>query len=425
MKRRLRARLLLIASAALAATLTHAGARAQTVHEHTLAESSSHASPPEEVPPVALKVDEFGYVTGCDHSARLDNFAIELQNRPGAVGYLVVYGVEGEVSGTSGYRLRLAKDYLVNAHGIDEERLKTIYGGPYRDKSESFSELWVVPLGAEPPKPVRYKNDAATFKGKFAEYQGWDGDVIEYDPGTGPPVGDTTLAGFAAVLRLQPLSVAYVVVYDGKDAAPGAWRRVGERDAEHLHDRYGIDAARVKVLFGGYKKETTVRLWALPSAAPPPVKDDRKERRPEKAARVNSFDQYYLKYEENERRAFRDFAELLKADDMLNICIVVWPDLPSQQGVEPEATRDPNEPPDIDLVRLAEKWKARLSKDYGIGEQRMIVMVLQSTDDGRAGEIETWVVPPGAALPDPSAENGEGTEGEGSEQAEGNPSRSL
>lgn len=413
MKRRSGTRLLLTALAALAAT--HASANAQTPHEQARAESSSNSSnlsTPGQ-PLVARKVDEFGNVRGCDHSARLDNFAIELQNSPDAVGYLVVYGAEGKASGTADFRLRLAKDYLVNARGIDAERIVTVFGGPYRDKAESYSELWVVPPGAEAPKPSKFKNDAATFKGVFAEYVGWDEVITEYDASTGPPVGNMALAGFAEVLRLQPSAVAYVVAYHGKDAAPGAWRRVGGGDAESLREEYGVDASRVKVLFGGYRKETTVRLWVLPKDAPPPVSGDRKERRPQKAVKVVEADQYGLKWEETERSAFRGFAEVLKADAELNLCFVVRPEVPSEEAFDPDNPPDPKEPPAVDLVKLAEKWKARLAKEYGVGEHKVIVLVaVPAEDDFRSGGIEAWVVPPGAALPDPSAIEGGSESGE-------------
>src|ERR1043165_8749777 len=234
----------------------------------------------------AEKIDEFGMVTGCDHSARLDNFAIELENRPDAVALIIAYGPEGEGSGTGNFRLRVAKDYLVRFRGIKAERIKTVYGGRYSDQSESHVELWAVPPGAAEPKPLRYKSDAESFKGKFAEYEGWDGDVIEYDPGTGPPSGNSTLAGFADVLKLQPKTVGYVVAYDGAEAAPGAWRRVAERDEENLREGYGVEAGRVKILFGGYRKETIVRLWVLPKGDPRPVAEGRKERRPAKAAQM-------------------------------------------------------------------------------------------------------------------------------------------
>jgi hypothetical protein len=72
-------------------------------------------------------------------------------------------------------------------------------------------------------------------------------------------------------------------------------------------------------------------------------------------------------------------------------------------------------------VQLAEKWRARLKKDYGIGEHRLVIMVGTPAEAWALGELQTWVVPPGAALPDPSATDAI----DASEQEEGNPPRSL
>src|ERR1044072_4666339 len=80
----------------------------------------------------AQKIDEFGMVVGCDHSARLDNFGIELENRPDAVALIIAYGPEGEGSGTGNFRLRVAKDYLVRFRGIKAESIKTVYGRCFR-----------------------------------------------------------------------------------------------------------------------------------------------------------------------------------------------------------------------------------------------------------------------------------------------------
>ncbi len=393
MKRQFLARRLLLAAVALAtlaAALTPARADGQVV---------------------AQKVDEFGRVGGCDHSARLDNFAIELTNHPDATGLVIAYGPSGEGSGTGDYRLRITKQYLHMTRGIEEERIKTVYGGPYREKGESQVELWLVPFGAPEPKPAKYKNDAGSFRGKFAEYEGYD-ETLGWDAGTGPPVGDSGLAGFGEVLRLQPKTIGYVVVYNGGEAAPGAWRRVGESEAESLK-RYGVEPGRVRVLFGGYKKDTTVRLWVLPEGAPPPVRSDKSERRPEHAAQIGGFDQYYLKYDDNERRVFRGFAEVLKADEALNVCVVVRPGLAGAEEFDPEASPDPEEPPDVDVLKLAEAWRARLTKEYGIGGHRFVILVAEALDGQDVGQIETWIVPPGAALPDTSeAADGGATEEE-------------
>lgn len=40
--------------------------------------------------PIGSAFDSYGNLRGCDHSARLDNFAIQMQNTPEGYGYVVV-----------------------------------------------------------------------------------------------------------------------------------------------------------------------------------------------------------------------------------------------------------------------------------------------------------------------------------------------
>jgi hypothetical protein len=99
------------------------------------------------------KIDEFGRVGGCDHSARLDNFAIELMNDPGAVGYIITYGPAGTGNGTAFYRAEVSENYLTNSRGLEPGRVRTVNGGRYKARDESFTELWIAPPGAAPPDP--------------------------------------------------------------------------------------------------------------------------------------------------------------------------------------------------------------------------------------------------------------------------------
>ena len=97
------------------------------------------------------KIDEYGNIRFNDEKARLDNFAIELQNDPTAVGYLVGYGGRRSHRGEASKRLERAKRYLVAVRAVPAERLVTIDGG-YRE--ELTVELHVKPKGAQPPMPV-------------------------------------------------------------------------------------------------------------------------------------------------------------------------------------------------------------------------------------------------------------------------------
>jgi hypothetical protein len=94
------------------------------------------------------KVDEYGNIKFNDEKARLDNYAIELQNDPTAQGYLVCYGGRTGRTGEAQRRCDRAKNYLVNTRGITADRIVTVDGG-YRE--ELTVELWVVPSGATPP----------------------------------------------------------------------------------------------------------------------------------------------------------------------------------------------------------------------------------------------------------------------------------
>jgi hypothetical protein len=91
------------------------------------------------------KFDEYGDIRFNDEKARLDNYAIQLQNDPTAQGYIIAYG---NCAGAAQARADRAKDYLVNTRGIDAGRLTTIDGGCRADLTV---ELWLVPSGATPP----------------------------------------------------------------------------------------------------------------------------------------------------------------------------------------------------------------------------------------------------------------------------------
>lgn len=97
------------------------------------------------------RFDEFPSVAFDDDKARLDNLAIELQNSPGSTGYVIAYAGRGSRAGEAERMGRRALDYLTTARGISRDRLVFINGG--HRESNSF-ELWVVPQGAEAPRPT-------------------------------------------------------------------------------------------------------------------------------------------------------------------------------------------------------------------------------------------------------------------------------
>jgi hypothetical protein len=96
------------------------------------------------------KFDEFPNIARNDEKARLDNFAVELQNDPTASAYVIVYpGRSGKASDVQKHTTRIV-DYLVNSRGIDGRRIVSLVGG---SRNELMVELWISPQGAAPPRP--------------------------------------------------------------------------------------------------------------------------------------------------------------------------------------------------------------------------------------------------------------------------------
>ena len=101
------------------------------------------------------KFDEFEDVNCEDEMARLDNFAIQLQNQPSARGLIIFYGgrrFRGRLPkrGEAAARAARMKPYLVQRRGIPTDRVIVIDGG-YAE--EWHGTLWVVPPGTSMPTP--------------------------------------------------------------------------------------------------------------------------------------------------------------------------------------------------------------------------------------------------------------------------------
>ena len=100
---------------------------------------------PPPVPP--RKFDEYGNIRFNDEKARLDNYAIQLQNEPGSTATIIVYG---SCAGEAQQRADRAKDYLVNTRGIEAGRITVVDGGCREDLTV---QLWIVPQGSTAPTP--------------------------------------------------------------------------------------------------------------------------------------------------------------------------------------------------------------------------------------------------------------------------------
>jgi len=374
----------------------------------------------------ARKVDEFGRLRGCDGGARLDNFAIELQNAPGSKGYIVARDARASLPGAAhawgAYFLR----YFVEMRGMEGSRFVLVDGARVSGDELSM-ELWLVPEGAEPPavKPPG-KKEARPFSGKYTELSVFS-DTVFYDvDGTeaGAFSTGTVYAAYRGLLKKQPDSQGYLVVRSPPGAAPGYWRRAGTREKEKLSGPE-LPPERLTVINGGAvapKKKAakaegeeeevygSVELW-VGAKDVPPVRHVEEDAALNEAVLIghNNF-----LYEELDVAGWllKNLVEMMRADRRSVGCIIVFPG--DGSGVPAGEAGAEVLPPDV--FKMAQGWKDELLKKHGFEPQRVVVLS-GPPEGGSAGKLELWVVPHGAPLPDPFA-NAEGTDGEAGEEGE-------
>jgi len=354
---------------------------------------------------VARKLDEFGTVSHCDVTARLDNLAIQLQNTPSARGHIISYAPPG-----MGERLlELVKGYLVETRGLRPTRITTIYGGRNSDLTQPKIELWVVPRNAAPPEPQKYDTDVETFKGLLWDQQVGDDFGVDHVDEMGPGIGGTAHASFADILHQQKNAVGYVVAYSGEDLTPGAWRNLAQDQVEYIKS-FNLEDGRMKVIFGGHQKETRVQLWISPNDEPPPVRDAGPELPLAKTIKVGDFYVFSLTDKQNQKNLFSRLTETLRTDKTVRAFLVVRLDPPATDepivDIGPQlpiqVTEEPiEETEDVDLTKLVEAWRAELLTKHKIGPDRFIVL-FTTTRETESSQLSLWIVPKGQPLPDPN-----------------------
>lgn len=237
---------------------------------------SGTAAAQEKQPPSARKFDEFGDIQLSDLKARLDNFAIQLQQDPGTRGFIIVYRSRRDIPGISSrYALR-AKDYTINNHRIQKERVVTVDGGP----AECLTyELWIVEPGAAPkPRADAYSriflNTESALKFDEIHYP-LRSDLGEYDA-LAPGITPEELEAFAAALRQHPRARAHVIAYKqhqrgGRTDPRDVSRRMLGAVRRALIKVFGIAPSRISVADGGHRVWRQVELWLVPPGAHAPV----------------------------------------------------------------------------------------------------------------------------------------------------------
>jgi hypothetical protein len=255
----------------------------------TLAQATSFG---QEKKPVARKFDEFGDIQYSDLIARLDNFAIQLQNEPTSKAFILVYRTRRDLPGLNNALALRSKNYLISSRGVARERVVTVDGG---EAACLFQELWIVPVGTAPAqRPDAYQRYFPDFESprKIDEYvfdpldrgrrsASWPGDSDDSD----------YLETFATQLKKEPQAFACIIAYaqfnsrpglvdydgnyepvrDVKLDRPGTARHRLNTERRRLIKVYGIAPSRIKLIDGGYRKRRMVELWIVPRGEHLPI----------------------------------------------------------------------------------------------------------------------------------------------------------
>lgn len=250
----------------------------------------------------AQKFDSYSVVGECDMKARLDNFAIELQNTPQAKGYILVYAGVDDLPARIPGIYRIAEDYLINSRGLETERIVRIEGG-YRTKQET--QLWIVRENAEPPAPsgtVELRRDphkAYQYDALYVDILSSDATdqrLVEAEPYSSLPFveykheatrnaqGEVEREAGTVRLEFSHHPEKFIelvknneelnghVFYYGNDE-DGDLKYVAElveRTKAYLCGRHGLDSNRIVVEYGGYGEYSQSEWWIVPKGAPSP-----------------------------------------------------------------------------------------------------------------------------------------------------------
>jgi hypothetical protein len=236
----------------------------------------------------ARKFDAFGDIQSSDLKARLDNFAIQLNNEPGTKGFIVTYRSRRDLPGLSNRLAIRSKEYMVNTRGFADDRIVTVDGGEADCLAQEF---WIVPPGTAPkPRDDAYQRYFPDDAPRQIDDLGYDLQLPNKRTAEAYPTEADYLETYANELRRNKTALAYIigyahyskrrhligdenydVYYERRLDPPKALQRRLNFEKQTLIRAYGIAANRIRLVNGGHRRWRTLELWIVPRGAHPPV----------------------------------------------------------------------------------------------------------------------------------------------------------
>lgn len=208
-----------------------------------------------------------------------------------------------------------------------------------------------------------------------------------------PPIDPPPHGKFATALYGNPEARGAVVVYDSLE---GQAKGYAEQIRERLINYSGVDAKRLRTLYGGPAEGMRMELWIIPKGAAEPRADF-----VEDTSRAREFDRYsYMGGDvcpPSRPLALKVFAEKLKQRPEWQGYIVVRPHR-NRRGAsagDDDWDADGHVSRREALLRAAVD-KRHLVRKFGLSGVRIKALV---GDDDTWTHAELWLVPPGAYGP--------------------------
>jgi hypothetical protein len=244
--------------------------------------------------PQPTKFDEFGDVDEREFGPKLKSFYDAVRSTQNSQGFLIVYGGLSETpfKQTDYYLSRKVRALLKYAgRGYDAPQVTVAYGG-LREKP--VTELWIGAYGSEFPVS---KERVEPLKKLDAELVGTEKLNFEQarirsenrSPATTiEAVSDGTIkkrkkygADFpqdlSRLLKKDAKFRAVLIFYADEESFDiEKSRQLVEGFLTKDFEAAGLDASRVKIVYGGYRERPEVEIWLLPAAngvEPEPVPD--------------------------------------------------------------------------------------------------------------------------------------------------------
>ena len=232
----------------------------------------------QESQPVPKKVYEYGDINCEDFSARLDGFAIEVQNDVTSKVYIIIYPGR-KLQSRNFSHFTDTKNYLAHSRGISRERIVILRGD---EREELKVELWLVPEGATSPKPEpqpKLEEENLNTPIKFDEdYPEYPFELYGDCCVSHCTLRQISFKRFAEALTQKPGATGYFIIYKGEDASLKTTRRIMRQVRQRMIRKYHFSEKRIKVVYGGRRDYREMEIWIVPKGAafPKPTPKGRK-----------------------------------------------------------------------------------------------------------------------------------------------------